>query len=404
MTKPTYRQKGASGEYGSGVLAPAGDDLARDRKRSRGIPSRVDPREPEGFPLPRLLAGWFPEVRRRDLAVFCWQMSAMQNAGIPLLRSLEIVRRQTKGEKLKAIVGVVMGDLEKGESLSEALGKHPRVFDPLFLSMIEAGEVGGVMDEMLQRLAEYMERQLETRSRIRGAVAYPAFLLGACTAVVIFMLTFVIPRLSGVFEDTGVQMPAVTVALLTLGEFMKGNFLLIAGAGIGGLVALGAYVHTQAGRLAYDGFRLRVPLLGDLIQKVVIARFSRTLAVLSESGVSLLVSLRIVRDVVGNAVFYRVVQGLECSVKEGESIGQTLSRNPMVPEMMVQMVTVGEETGNLNEMLRKIATFYDKEVDNSIQALTKMLEPMLIVIMTLVVGFMAAAIFVPLAKISTSVS
>ena len=279
----------------------------------------------------------------------------MDDAGIPLVRSLTSIIKQTKNEKLQAVVQCLVDDISRGMSFSEALRKHPKVFTPFFISMIEVGEVGGALDDILADVAVYYEATVERRSKIISALSYPALLLTGCLGVVFFLILFLVPRLFVLFENTGSDVPAATMALINFGTFMKDNILYVLIALAAFITGVKYYLKTPSGRFLFDSLLLRIPIIGVLTKKTILSRFSHGLSIMTNSGVPLLGSLKITREIVRNAAVRRVIHDLIDGVSEGESINEVLARHSLIPDMVVNMVAVGEETGTLGKMLAKVS-------------------------------------------------
>ncbi len=351
------------------------------------------------------LRGFLPfgKVSQRDLAVFCWQLFTMLNAGLPLLRSLKLLERQTKSEKLRRIITEVHDRVEEGNSFSDSLRRHPEAFSDLFVQMVSVGETSGVLDEMVGRLAKYLDRQVERRSQLISALSYPILLATACIGVVGFLLAFVFPRLLVVFEDIGASLPLVTKMMIHLSGFVRGYGLIGLIVAIAAVMGLRVWSMTEKGRLSVDRVKLNLPLFGDLISKMAMSRFAQTFSIMITGGVPILTSLNVVKDTISNAVISKIIGNATENVAEGETLAKPLGEGKFIPEMVVNMVAVGEETGTLGDMLVKVSEFYDREVDNSIKTVTKMVEPLLLIFMALIVGLMAASIFLPIADITTAV-
>jgi len=345
------------------------------------------------------LAGLMP-VRNKDRAIFAWQLYTMIDAGIPLTRALETVAVQTKTPKLQAAIRDVIDGLSKGMSFSEALRRHPQVFPPFFVHMVEVGEVGGVLDTMLENVAEYYEVQVERRSRIVSAISYPCVLMVGCIGILFFLVLFLVPRLFGLFENMGAQVPMTTTVLINIATFLR-SYALAVGLGLVGLVvAWKLYTRRPSGRWVRDRILLELPIVGSIVRRIVLSRFAHSLAIMVNSGVPLLSALRVVREVVGNAVVEGTVDQIIETVSEGGQVQDELKRHSYIPDM----VAVGEETGSLGAMLDKVSGYYDREVNTSIKNLTKVVEPILLVFMAGVVGFIAISILDPITDLITTIN
>jgi type IV pilus assembly protein PilC len=335
-------------------------------------------------------------ISTEDMIMFNVQLANMINAGMPILVSLDTLDKQIENKRLRDIVGHVKRSLEGGDSFSQALAGHPHVFSKLFINMVKAGEASGKLDTVLTRFAEFSERQADLKQKIRGALFYPTILLFAGIAVTLFIVTFIIPKFAEIFMKVGIRLPLVTLILYRIGTWIKNFWYLFALIIILGGVGVRYYVRTERGRFNFDRFRLSLPVVGQLFRKVAIARFTRTLATLISSGVSILVSLDITKEVLGNEVLSRVIGDVRSSVSEGEGIAESLKISEEFPPDTVQMISVGEETGDLEGMLNKISDFYDMSLGYAIKKFTTVLEPLFLVIMGSMVGFIMASMLLPM--------
>ena len=344
-----------------------------------------------------------PRVKSANLSVLTRQISTLVEAGLPLLKGLRILEQQESNRRLKRILGELTVTIEGGSQLSEALAQHPKVFNRLYVNMVRAGEVGGALEITLRRLAEFMEKAQRIKGKVKSAMFYPAAVLTVATAIMGVMLVFVIPRFKAVFAGltNGAPLPVFTTLVLNLSDFAKNHFvmvaLLLAAAGIFFAFAL----RTKFGRLAFDHFKLKMPILGPVFRKASISRFARTLGTLLGSGVPVLQALTIVRETAGNVVVGNMVATIHDCVKEGENITVPLRTSNIFPPMVVGMVDIGEQTGALPDMLMKIADGCDEEVDNAVSAMTSLLEPIMIVFLAVVVGSLVIAMFLPILAIIT---
>lgn len=336
------------------------------------------------------------KVKSKDLAVASRQLSTMINAGLSLLRALTILSEQTDSKTLGRVLAEVRADVEKGLSFSAALQKHPKVFNRLFVSMVRAGETGGVLDSALLSLSETLEKEVALRHKIKSAMTYPVVVFILVIGIVSAMLLFVVPTFENLYSELGGTLPAPTRALIFLSNMMKKFFLVW--TVLFGLViwATKRFVKTETGRRKWDALKLKLPIFGVLFRKTALSRFSRTLAALMRSGVPILQALDIVKETVNNTVVAEAVMGVQTAVKEGSSMTKPLESYPVFPPMVVQMMAVGEETGALDEMLDKIADFYDQEIDALVAALASLIEPLLIVVMGVSVGGMVVALYMPM--------
>ena len=399
MAQFQYRAADGDGRIVEGMIEAPARAQAASRLQERGlIPLRVDAPGEGGrssllnLSLPQLSA-WRNRIGKGDLLVFTHEMHTLLVAGLPLDRSLQILGELSTNPEMQRVVGDVLQSVQRGKSLAESLGQHPRVFEPLFVNMVRAGEIGGVLDTVLGRLTEYLERATELRDEVRSAMVYPVILLTTSLASVMVLLVYVLPKFTAIFTQGGAVLPLSARVLVTASEVMRGWWwlgLLVVGFGAAGFVR---WVRTTAGRLRWDRFSLEVPLFGDLTRKVAVARFARTLGTLLNSGVPMLQSLDIVREVTGNVVLEAAIDEVKTGVRGGAGVAGPLSHTGVFPALALQMISVGEETGRLDQMLVSVADYFDKEVRGRLKRLTGMLEPILLVFGGLVVGFVVLSMF-----------
>jgi type IV pilus assembly protein PilC len=344
------------------------------------------------------------KVSVKDRAVFSRQFAALVNAGVAIVRSLGVLSEQCTNPKLKAALMEISADVQAGVNLSDAMSKHPDCFDGLYVSMVEAGEIGGVLDEVLNRLSKLLEDMARLQNQIKSALAYPTVVGFLATAIFVGMTVFLIPIFAKIFKDLGAELPALTQFLLICSEVLRSYLSLLV---IGVLFALWflyqQYYKTPVGKLNIDTISLKIPLFGDLIQKSSIARFSRTFGALTRSGVPILTSLEIVRDTSGNQVVANAIDAAREEVQEGGMISIALLKKAVFPAMAIQMMSIGEETGQLDAMLMKIADFYEDEVEQAVKALTSILEPLMIVVVGGMVGTILLAMYLPMFKVYDSI-
>ena len=376
---------GASGEHKGGAApthigAAAAAYAPPQKKKSKGV-------------------FFMGKVKHKQLTQFTQQLSVLMDAGLPVVRSLKILSNQMKPSLLKNITGDVAEDVETGSSLSEALGKHPKTFDKLFVNMVKAGEAGGVLDVILQRLAGFMERMEALKRKIIGASIYPIVVITIAVAVVLAIMAFIVPRFSEVFKSVNVAMPPMTLFLMGCSNFVMHYWLVLIVAPILVWVLIKAWSRTKGGRHTVDRIKLHAPLVGPIIKKSVIGRFCRTLGTLLQSGVPILEALNIVKNATGNEVVAQAIEKVHDSIREGESIAEPLAQSGVFDDIVINMIDVGEETGELDKMLLKIADNYDAEVDAAVGALMSILEPLLIVGLGFTVGFIVVALFLPLVSL-----
>jgi len=343
------------------------------------------------------------KVKDKELAIFTRQFSTMIDAGLPLVQCLHILAEQSESKNLRDVTGRVARSVEQGSTLAEALRRNPRTFDDLFTNMVEVGESGGILDVVFQRLATYIEKAAALKRKVKGAMIYPASIMGVAGLVVVFMLTFVIPTFTKMFKDLGADLPLPTQVVVWLSEFMRTYILLIIAAAVGCFFALRAYYRTEKGQSTIDALLLKVPVMGTLIRKVAVARFTRTLGTLVSSGVPILEGLRITARTAGNKVVEKAVLQCRAAVTAGKTLAEPLKASGVFPPMVIQMISVGEQTGALDAMLSKIADFYDDEVDTAVSAMTALLEPIMIVVLGVLIGGLVVAMYLPIFKLVTLV-
>ena len=339
------------------------------------------------------------KINLHAIVIFSRQLATMVAAGLTLIRALTILADQTESKALAEVITEMRGDIERGLSFSQAVSKHPKVFPTVYIAMVRSGEVGGMLDMVLLQLATMLEKQLELRRRVKSAMSYPIAVGGIIVVIVSAMLLFIVPMFEAMYKDLGGVLPLPTRMLIGVSSFLKSTWWLIAILSAGGLFALKRWKATPPGRLALDKLKLRVPIMGVIVQKTAIARFCQTLAALARSGVSIMEALDIVADTAGNAVVATAINEARERVRVGESVSAALMNHPVFPQMVVQMMAVGEETGALDEMLDKIGEFYDAEVSATVDSLTSLIEPLLMVVMGVTVGGMVVALYLPMFQI-----
>lgn len=399
---PVFIWKGrtATGAVQTGELvADSQQDVFAALRARKIIPTSVRPK-PKEMSLPFLRSG---RLGTRDLAIFTRQFATMINAGLPLMQCLEIQTQQTDKAGFKRVLREIMDDVEGGATLAEALRKQKGTFTTLYVNMVEAGESGGALDVILVRLANYLEKAAALARKIRGAMIYPAMIIFVAIIAVTVILIVVIPVFSKLFAEFGAELPLATRIVIGISDILRKYFWVFIIL-VGGLIfALRAIYQRDAGKLAIDRMLLRLPVMGDLVRKTAIARFSRTLSTLLSSGVPILDALDTTARTAGNKVVENAVRAARLSISEGETIAGPLSREQVFPPMVVQMISIGEATGGLDDMLAKIADFYDAEVDAAVENLTAALEPIIMVFLGVVIGGIVIAMYLPIFKIATIV-
>lgn len=344
------------------------------------------------------------KVKLDDLVIFSRQLATMIDAGIPLVQSLGILGEQIENKNLRNVVIVIRQDIEAGMSFCDALAKHPHVFSELFINMSRAGEASGMLDEVLDRLATYLEKQAALTRKIRSSLVYPAVVITIAILITAVLLLKVVPTFKGIFEILGGELPLPTMILIAVSELLRKNFLiLISSLGILSFI-FNRYINTKKGRYNFDMQKLKLPILGTLFRKVAVAKFSRTFSTLVKSGVSVLNALEIVAKTSGNKIIEEAVMSCRTAVRNGESIARPLSKGGVFPPMVCRMIAVGEQTGQLEKMLSKIADFYDDQVDAQVTGLTSMIEPLVIAFLGIVIGGIVISLFLPIFKITQLIS
>ncbi|MDR7463730.1 MAG: type II secretion system F family protein, partial [Armatimonadota bacterium] len=386
----------------AGTIEADNDAVVVDRLREMGFFITNLERAQERRDVGELLQGMFG-VGLKDLAIFSRQFSTMVNAGLSLVRVLSILEQQTSNKKLREVAAQVRLDVEAGRPLSEALARHPKVFSSLYVNMVKAGETGGVLDEVLNRIATFLEKEQALRQKVKAAMVYPALLTVAALGGLMFMTVVILPQFQNLFRELGGEgsLPLPTQIAMATSVVIRRFWYLVFGGIILLVWGLRRYLRTPQGRARYDRLKLRLPALGDLNRKIVVARFSRTLGTLIASGVPIMQSLEVVAKAIDNTVIGEAVDAVRASIREGQTIAIPLQFSGVFPPMVVQMAKVGEETGQLEQMLEKVADFYDVEVETTVQSLTSLLEPMLIIFMGVVVGAMVISLYLPIFSLAT---
>ncbi len=339
------------------------------------------------------------KVKLKDLAIFSRQFATMINSGLSLLRALSILEEQTENKELAKILTEVRQDVETGQSLSASLGKHPRIFPPLMVNMTRAGEVGGFLDSVMLQIAENYEAEVKLRGKVKSAMTYPVVVFCIAILAVVGMLLFIVPVFANMFKTLGGELPAPTRILVMMSTIVKYGFPFIFAGVIAGVIVWSRIRHKEEVRRVVDPLKLKTPVFGALFQKIALSRFSRNLGTMLSSGVPILQSLDIVADTTGNIVIGDAVRDVQDSVRNGESLSGPLAHHPVFPPMVVQMLAVGEDTGALDAMLHKISEFYDQEVEATTEALTALIEPLMIAVLGGIIGSMIIALYMPIFKI-----
>jgi type IV pilus assembly protein PilC len=396
---PVYIWKGknSQGEKRKGEIeAPDQTSVLAQLKRLR-IADPVIKEKPKD--LFANVAFFKPKVTGKDVVIFTRQLSTMIDAGLPLVQGLEILEKQQDNPTFKKILNSVRTDVEAGSTLADSMRKHPKVFDTLFSNMIEAGETGGILDTILSRLAVFMEKSMALKKKIKGAMTYPTICLAISILILAVILIFVVPVFETMFEDFGSTLPLPTLFLVNLSNLVKDYFILLIIAFVIAVMIFKKIYNTEKGRLIIDRYSLKSPVFGILLKKVAVAKFTRTLSTMLHSGVPILEALQVVAKTSGNKVIENAVFRVADSIAEGRPIAEPLEESGVFPNMVVQMINVGESVGALDAMLEKIADFYDQEVDQAVENLTAMIEPFMMVFLGGMIGGIVVAMYLPIFKI-----
>jgi type IV pilus assembly protein PilC len=392
-----YKVRDQSGKVVGGTLVADNEQLVVNRLREMGYtPLKVGVKGGSGMKREFNIR---KKAKMKDLAVFSRQFSTMVNSGLPILKALTILEQQTESSIIAKAVVAVRIEIERGSSLSAALDKHPKVFNNLYVAMVQSGETGGVLEAVLERLADNLEREVALRQRIKSAMTYPIVVLGFVSLILLAMLVFIVPQFTNIYATLGGKLPLPTRILMKVSNLVvyKAPFLIL----FVGLAVFGLrrYIKTPRGRFQWDKLKLKIPIFGALFHKTAMARFSRVLGVLNRSGVPILQSLDVTAEVVNNAVIAKAINDVQESVKQGENLSKPLGRHGVFPPMVVQMLSVGEETGALDTMLDKVAQFYDNEVTATVDSLTSLIEPVMIFFVGGAVGLAVIALYLPMFNI-----
>jgi len=395
-----YKVKDRAGQVVSGAIE--GDNIATvvGKLRQMGytvlnVQEKSAAKQASSFQL------FKKKVKIKDITIFSRQFATMINSGLSLTKSLNILAEQTENSALAEIIGQIQKDVEGGQTLSEALGRHERVFSGLFINMVKAGETGGVLDDVLIKVAEHYEKDMALKTRIKSAMTYPIVMFVMSMLIVFAMITFIVPVFVNMFAQLGGDLPLPTQVLVWASAGIRSYWYLLIAAVVGLRALIKNYKKTPQGRLMFDKLKLRLPVFGKLNTKLAVARFTRTFGTLVASGVPILQGLEIVSETAGNEIIARAVRDTRASIKEGETIAKPLAQSPIFPPMVVQMISVGEETGALDVMLGKIADFYDEEVAAMVESLTSLIEPLMIAVMGVMIGGIIVSLYMPMFKLIT---
>ena len=401
-----YRARDVNGRAHEGIeIAGSEEEVLRMLENSQLIPVFIENRAPSAAAAVRsrietrvreLVERWRTSVKPVSVALFARQLSTMISAGLPMVRSLRSISRDHEDKKLGMILGRVADDVQKGEPLSTALGKHPGAFSEVFVSLVNTGEVSGTLDRIMDQTATYFERAETLRLKVQAALRYPIFVTSFALAILVVMIVKIIPMFSGIYERFRVQLPLPTLILLAISRTVVSNLALVAGLALIGTAGVWYFAQTERGRLWIDRVKFNLPLFGPLIRLYAITKFSRTLGILTASGTQILYALKVMRPVPGNKVLERGIDLVRSRVEEGDSLARAMEDAGVFPEMLVQMTATGEETGQLDSMLTRTADFYEQRVTSQVEGLSSLVEPIAIVVLGGIVGVMLLALYLPI--------
>ncbi len=402
MAQFKYTARNTAGKTIEGVIEAPVQKAAVDKLRNQRftVMTLNEMKPGEGNLLSRINP-FKPGVKSKDLVIFSRQLATLVSAGVPIVQGLNILCEQIVSPLFRQIIGAIRTDIESGIAIADAMKKHPKAFSELYVSMIRAGETGGVLDAILERLSAYLEASEDLKGKVKGAMVYPLVISGVAGSVTMFLLVAVIPTFKSVFASFGGELPFPTRVLLMVSDFLRHNFMFLILIPIGLFVALKKWRKTEKGQAFIDGKLIQIPVFGDLLKKVAVSKFTRTLGTLIKSGVPILQALDTVAKTSGNKVVENAIMKARESIREGEKIADPLKLSGIFPPMVIQMISVGEETGNLEIMLSKIADFYDQEVDTAIKAMTSLIEPIIICVMGVVIGAIVICMFLPIFQMSS---
>lgn len=404
MPKFNWEGRSKSGSVQKGVMEAANQALVEAQLKKYGFSGITIKEEGKGLGKGISIPGFgAKKVQTKDLVVFTRQFATMIDSGLPLVQCLEILAGQQENPTFKNVLFKVKEAVESGSTFADALGKHPQVFDQLYVNLVAAGEVGGILDTILNRLAAYIEKAMKLAKQVKGAMVYPATIMAIAVIVVGVILVFVIPTFAKMFADFGGELPAPTKFVIALSNFLQKYIIVMIAAFFGLKFLFGKYYATPKGRKVVDALALKAPVLGPLIRKVSVAKFTRTLGTMISSGVPIMDGLEIVAKTAGNKIVEEAIYKVRQAISEGKTMAEPLAESGVFPPMVIQMISVGEATGAMDAMLNKIADFYDDEVDDAVGALTAMMEPMLMVFLGTTVGGLVIAMYLPIFKLAGAV-
>ncbi len=405
---PVYQWQGrtAQGKVLKGEMEAASLEAVFARLRSQRIQPNPGLVKEKGKGLNRQIniPGLGPTVKPHDVMIFTRQFSTMIDAGLPIVQSLDVLFEQCDNSALKEVIRSVRKDVAGGSTLADALAKHPKAFDDLYVNMVRAGEAGGVLNTILNRIALFIEKANRLKKKVKGAMIYPATIVMVAAGVVTILLLFVIPVFAELYGGMGKALPAPTQITIDLSNFFRANFLYLAVAIILAVMGIRLYYKTSQGRVVIDGLLLKLPVLGDLLRKVAVARFSQNMSILLASGVPILEGLAITARTAGNKIIEKAIMDARISISEGKTVAEPLEKSGVFPPMVCQMVAIGENTGALDSMLKKVGEFYEEEVDNAVANLTALMEPMIMIILGIVLGGLVISMYLPIFQLGSLVA
>ena len=405
---PLYQWEGrtAQGKVLKGEMEAGSLEAVFARLRSQRIqpnPAHVKEKG-KGLSKEINIPGFGPTVKAHDVMIFTRQFSTMIDAGLPIVQSLDVLTEQTGNKALKDIIRGVRRDVSGGSTLADALHKHPKAFDDLYVNMVRAGEAGGVLNTILNRIALFIEKANKLKKKVKGAMIYPATIVTVAVGVVTILLLYVIPVFAELYGGMGKALPAPTQITINVSNFFRANFLYLAGGVILTGVGLQMYYKTAQGRIIIDGILLKLPVFGDLLRKVAVARFSQNMSILLASGVPILEGLSITARTAGNKVIEKAIMEARVSISEGKTVAEPLEKSKVFPPMVCQMVAIGENTGALDSMLKRVGDFYEDEVDNSVANLTALMEPVIMIVLGIVLGGLVISMYLPIFQMGSLIN
>ncbi|TAJ76395.1 type II secretion system F family protein [bacterium] len=395
----------AQGKILKGEMEAVSQDVVFARLRSQRIqpiPARVREKG-KGLEKELTIPGFGAKVTAHDVMLFTRQFATMIDAGLPIVQGLDILGQQSENKAFRNIIRTIKQDVESGFTLADALKKHPKIFDDLYVNMVAAGEIGGVLNTILNRIAMFIEKSARLKSKVKGAMIYPCTIVVVAVAVVTVLLLFVIPVFAELYGGMGKALPAPTQITINISNFVRAYFMYMAAVFVAIGVGIRMSYKTDQGRIVIDGLLLKLPVIGDLLRKVAVARFSQNMSILLSSGVPILDGLAITSKTAGNKVVERAIMNVRVSISQGKTVAEPLTESKIFPPMVCQMVAIGENTGALDAMLKKVADFYEEEVDNAVANLTALMEPMIMVFLGVILGGLVISMYLPIFQLGSLV-